>query len=968
MELTQEQQAFIDAALSGQNVLVDACIGSGKTTAIQRLCDEYPLEKKILYLTYNRFLKFDARKKIKNQNVLVTNYHGFAAYALQERAKSVAVDDLINTFLKERPDIEDYDVLIIDEYQDIERDFSLMLLYIKEHLPHVQIIAVGDLDQKLYDFSDLDVEEFMKGYLGEHLCLSFTTCFRLSNEYASRLGKMWRKTIVGANETCRILTMDEKEVIDYLKEKETKDILCLGNRKGALSVTLNALETERPEKFNKKTVYSSIRDSDSFHIEPKKDSAIFTTYDSSKGLERDYVVVFDYLASNWINRAKHGSTSLRILKNIFLVAISRGKKEIVFVKGEEEKGIEDDFMMNADRGIDFPNLGGSKFDISRMFDFKYAEDIDDCYSELVIKEVYPPSKKIEAKTNDDLIDLSPCLGIYQEAGYFDNYDFDKATTHYREISPRNPLLRKKITREEGESDAAYLQRRILYLTALETDQHRYLKQVKVPFVSPEVDRQIKERLYPVVDRSDATQIPCRIPYRSQNLQFEIVGYADVVKNGKVYELKFVNSLSKNHFLQCACYMVALHLTTGILYNSKNDSCYEISINNVGRFLDKVMRCITKRRVGKYERVSTKFVVIDTETNFDDEVMPIGLVLSDEDYRPIDTRYYVIRPEHQKPSMYGSRLFVQDSPYIIDSRSVVISRLREWLSSNGVTGIFAYNASFDKKHLPELSDYKWFDIMRIASYKNHNKYITEGMEVTSGGRLVRNYGVECMIRLIDKDGDYEEVHNALIDAEDELWIMNKLERPLSYYAKYAELKDRCAPKVVVDSSTNEEKYLYSLESAAKMVGVTTNHLRFCVTVGKVFCSDRDERRSPLFSSEDIAKLKEYFGTENKKQMPVITSNESTNRENYFTAAQAARCLGISREVPYKCIKMGVINVSSRTSGGWPLFSKDDIKRAREFLNSSRKSNFSWKTAVSLIPLLIVLAIIIAVIVFFIQINM
>ena len=38
-DLSAEQQAFVDAALAGHDILVDACIGSGKTTAIQALCN-----------------------------------------------------------------------------------------------------------------------------------------------------------------------------------------------------------------------------------------------------------------------------------------------------------------------------------------------------------------------------------------------------------------------------------------------------------------------------------------------------------------------------------------------------------------------------------------------------------------------------------------------------------------------------------------------------------------------------------------------------------------------------------------------------------------------------------------------------------------------------------------------------------------------------------------------------------------
>ena len=80
MRLSTEQESFIQTALTGKNILVDACIGSGKTTAIQRLCDEMPTNKNILYLTYNKLLKIDAQSKIHNHNVTVTNYHGLNIY------------------------------------------------------------------------------------------------------------------------------------------------------------------------------------------------------------------------------------------------------------------------------------------------------------------------------------------------------------------------------------------------------------------------------------------------------------------------------------------------------------------------------------------------------------------------------------------------------------------------------------------------------------------------------------------------------------------------------------------------------------------------------------------------------------------------------------------------------------------------------------------------------------------------
>ena len=45
-ELSEEQQEMITYVKNGHNVLVDACIGSGKTTAIQTLCNEIKDKKR----------------------------------------------------------------------------------------------------------------------------------------------------------------------------------------------------------------------------------------------------------------------------------------------------------------------------------------------------------------------------------------------------------------------------------------------------------------------------------------------------------------------------------------------------------------------------------------------------------------------------------------------------------------------------------------------------------------------------------------------------------------------------------------------------------------------------------------------------------------------------------------------------------------------------------------------------------
>ncbi|MBQ1616969.1 MAG: AAA family ATPase, partial [Ruminococcus sp.] len=417
--LSAEQQRFISIAQTGRNVLVDACIGSGKTTAIQRLCDELPKSKRILYLTYNRLLKIDARSRIVSANTAVTNYHGFAYGTLKRIGITPGISDLIQAFIAAKPPFPPYEVLIIDEYQDIEQEFADMLEIIKAASPQIQIIAVGDMQQKIYDKTTLNAADFIHRFLGDYERLTFTKCFRLSRDHAAMLGRIWKKPIVGVNQSCVVEEMNLSQAEEFLSEQDPRDILCLGSRNGSLSDTLNELESKYPDRYNKNTVYASISEGD--NTKPGPETAIVTTFDSSKGLERKICVVFDFTESYWQVRLRQPQQSYEILRNIFCVAASRGKEHIIFAHSGEALLSEDTLSHS---GSDNTLL--SDMDIGDMFHFKYREDIEECYERLTVSPMTRQNLAvIHTNTSDGLIDLAPCIGLYQKAVFFSGYDIEK---------------------------------------------------------------------------------------------------------------------------------------------------------------------------------------------------------------------------------------------------------------------------------------------------------------------------------------------------------------------------------------------------------------------------------------------------------------------------------------------------------------------------------------------------------------
>ena len=179
-----------------------------------------------------------------------------------------------------------------------------------------------------------------------------------------------------------------------------------------------------------------------------------------------------------------------------------------------------------------------------------------------------------------------------------------------------------------------------------------------------------------------------------------------------------------------------------------------------------------------------YAVIDTETNWADQVMSIGTVVADSNtFQLVEARYHILPVECQIGGMYEDTLFI-DTPVqpILTTRPDMIADLRKWFRAYGVHSIFAYNAAFDRNHLPELRDFDWYDIMRLAAYRQHNPKIPSNADCCSTGRLKRGYGVEAMLRLLSGNRTYHESHNAFFDALDELEIMRLLRHPLCRYTK------------------------------------------------------------------------------------------------------------------------------------------------------------------------------------------
>lgn len=596
--LSDEQLEALNEIRKGNSIVIDSVIGAGKTTVLQAICDSFP-NMNILYLTYNKLLKIDAQKKIKNSNVTVQNYHGFVYRYLITSGLNIEPSKQIRTFLERFSNIKfNFDLICIDEYQDLEEDTVDLLLFIAKKCPNAQWIFVGDMAQKIYDKTDVDVyKDCINKIIPNYVPVSFTKSFRISEKHAEFLSTIWGKTIIGVNSNCEVKTTNSfKDVLNLLDKTPNEQLLVLGPRYGLTQELVNLLEKHNPKKYNKQTVWTSIRDRDeNFKIKPN--SMIVTTYDGCKGMERPVCVVIDWTNTYFKNRVEKPFVDQSIIRNLFCVAASRGKSEILFYlndKWQSKKDTNEDthLLEYEDMSDDFVQVMPT-YEPSSMFEFKHTADLMKCIDDIKIEKIeQDDTSTIIVQRADGNIDLTPAVGIYQEITFFHHWNFDR---HLNALADK-PIL-NKIKKWIDEQKTLTDEKKALALTAYSTELYRYCNQATHKFITDDQHKKLLERLSSKID-ADSTDIQVGCCFQGK---FSAKGLIDYVDSDNIpWELKFVSNLTNEHILQAAMYSVMWNSPYAYLWNTMTNDLRKITVVNKDKFIRDVYKCITMGRTLRNE--------------------------------------------------------------------------------------------------------------------------------------------------------------------------------------------------------------------------------------------------------------------------------------------------------------------------------------------------------------------------------
>ena len=98
---SEEQQIAIQHIVNGDNVVLDAVAGSGKSTTILSLATRLP-NKRVLQITYNAMLRKEIQTKIETLGIKNIKVHTFHSLAVRYYLKSAHTDTGIRKIVVEK--------------------------------------------------------------------------------------------------------------------------------------------------------------------------------------------------------------------------------------------------------------------------------------------------------------------------------------------------------------------------------------------------------------------------------------------------------------------------------------------------------------------------------------------------------------------------------------------------------------------------------------------------------------------------------------------------------------------------------------------------------------------------------------------------------------------------------------------------------------------------------------------------
>lgn len=606
-----EEQKTAIKSLSTNNTVIESVAGSGKTTTILYISKVFELmnpNHKILLLTYNAKLKLETRERVADLGIKNLEVHSYHSFCVRHISGECSTDRGIIRNLNNTHDgfedmvrpLPEYDVIIIDEAQDMTFLYYEIVVRIMEGSPLARICVVGDKYQSIYGYNGSDsrfitcAESIFSKAVWSRINLS--TSYRINNQMAVFVRDCLGRQITAAKNGAKPRYLFQgadfdvlREVQRYLLEYSAEDIFILapsvrGSSKSPISRISNSLSRCGYQ------VYMPSDDSRSLDEDILRGKLVFSTFHQAKGLERKCVIVlgFDATYYKYYNREADRTQC----PNELYVAITRASERLTLVHGTRQEFLPFLNIKSLYTTCDVVGKYNAKASKKRNTSTTSVTDL---------------LRHVSAQTMELLMALvrvevvnTPCAEI-------------DIPTKQRYENPLGDVFYEEVADITGVAVPTYYQyktdNKMDILGDLPADIRRKLA---LPVSSPEQLLEIANRYCAV--RSDrifkvnqiheynwlsqenldkcVERLKLRLPaactmeigYTMEFCGKTITGFIDVMDDNSIWEIKCVKELGPEHVLQLVMYALMHSVHTGktvnyFLYNVINDELKQIFVES-----------------------------------------------------------------------------------------------------------------------------------------------------------------------------------------------------------------------------------------------------------------------------------------------------------------------------------------------------------------------------------------------------
>ena len=358
--LTVEQEAICDAVQAGLHIVVLACAGCGKTTALLHAVQRRSSPS--IFFEYNRRLHRDAQRKADElgiQNCVVTNYDTILVRHYDSHAPQkgfhIAINEVLRCDTSPIFPLPDFELIVVDEAQDLADNYYRFLQKIirdrSNHDVPVQIVLCGDERQTIYGFrgaSSTYLTDPTRRYagipIGDMRLLRLQTTQRFGGGICNQVNNICRSLFGGwvdmipRNESGDFTVWTTHRGRHPVHLAQVFANSCLDNRRVAIvSFSINASNLA----LWKLIEYNNFVGGPALVCAPTDDdephSPCLSTLHTTKGLDWD--VVFFVLSNekSWLSSIDRTRHHLKItMRNLMYVGLTRARSHLHVVQTSDE--------------------------------------------------------------------------------------------------------------------------------------------------------------------------------------------------------------------------------------------------------------------------------------------------------------------------------------------------------------------------------------------------------------------------------------------------------------------------------------------------------------------------------------------------------------------------------------------------------------------------------------------------------